>query len=368
VVRLTTILRFAAVSLALVLSLAVSEPAGASIWSIQRAPARPGAGDTVLAAVSCTSAVACIAVGGPDAEPGMMLAERWDGAQWTIQPVPKPSRSIQSFLTGVSCTSASDCLAVGYSVDARGASAALATRWDGSRWRSAPIPRPAGSELSLLSGVSCGAASACTAVGGVESRAGVWFALVERWDGARWTFQRTPRVSYSELTGVSCASAAACTAVGLYAEGEIVEHWNGRKWWLDRSRGIASGDTELTAISCAAATACIAGGGVVIPSMVTWPVLQRWSSGRWSVGPMPAQPPGMVYGVSCTSKADCAAVGSDALVEELEGRGWSLDTAPDPNQGNLYGVSCTWRICFAVGSWVERSGREVPLVESTVSS
>jgi hypothetical protein len=70
--------------LAFVLSVAVSEPAGAAIWSIQRAPARPGARDSMLAAVSCTSPVACVAVGGPDAKPGLMLAERWDGARWTI--------------------------------------------------------------------------------------------------------------------------------------------------------------------------------------------------------------------------------------------------------------------------------------------
>jgi hypothetical protein len=203
---------------------------------------------------------------------------------------------------------------------------------------------------------------------GLPHRRVVWFTLVERWDGSRWTFQRTPRVQYSELTGVSCASASACTAVGLSPGGEMVEHWNGRNWWRDRSREVASGDAELTAISCTTPTVCLAGGGLVIPSMVTWPMLQSWSSGRWSVRPIPAQPPGMVYGVSCTSKTVCTAVGSDSLVEELEGRGWSIDRTPDPEQDNLYGVSCTGRTCFAVGSSVNRGGREVPLVESTLSS
>jgi len=350
--------------------MAVSESAGAKTWSIQRAPARAGARDSMLAAVSCTAPTVCIAVGGPDAEPGTMLAERWDGTRWTIQHVPKRAGAIQTFLTGVSCTSPSDCLAVGYSVDARGASTALAARWDGSRWRWTAISKPvaSGSELSLLGGVSCVAAGACTAVGSFENRAGVWFTLVERWDGSRWTFERTPRVQYSELTGVSCASASACTAVGLYAGGEMVEHWNGRKWWRDRSRELASNDTELTAISCTTATVCTAGGGLVIPSMITWPLLQSWRAGRWSVRPLSAQPPGMVYGVSCTSTTACTAVGSDSLVEQLQGRGWSIDRAPDPDQGNLYGVSCAGPTCFAVGSWVDRGGREVPLVESTVSS
>lgn len=353
---------------ALVLSLVVAARAGAAISSIQLAPARVGATDSVLAGISCTSPNACVAVGGPDAQPGTMLAEAWDGVRWTIEPTPKPTGSMQSFLDGVSCLSISDCLAVGYAVDPRGAVTALSVQWNGSSWTRQPIPTPVGSIATLLAGVSCTAQSVCTAVGSIENRAAVWFTLVERWNGSHWTIQRTPRVPDGQLAGVSCASASACTAVGLDVGGELVEHWNESRWRRDRSREIATGDTELNAISCTAPTACTAGGAAVIPSMIIWPLLQSWSSGRWSVRSMPGQPPGMVYGVSCTSRTTCVAVGSDSLVEERQGGRWSIDPAPGPDQANLYAVSCTGSTCMAVGSLIDPPGREVPLAESIVDS
>ena len=358
----------AAFFVALVLCLAGAGRAGAAIWSIQRAPARAGAIATVLAGVSCTSPEACVAVGGPDDEPGVMLAEKWDGGRWTIQPTRTPAGSIQSFLDGVSCLSISDCLAVGYAVDRRGVVTALSLRWDGSSWSQRRIPRPARSIATLLAGISCTSQSMCTAVGSAENRAAVWFTLVERWNGSHWTIQRTPRVPYGQLAGVSCGSARACTAVGLDVGGELVEHWNGTTWRRDRSHEIVTGDTELNAISCAAPTACAAGGAAVIPSTIIWPLLQSWSSGRWSVRPMPGQPPGMVYGVSCTSRTACVAVGSDSLVEERRGDRWSIDLAPGPEQANLYAVSCAGRTCMAVGSLIDPRGREVPLAESIIDS
>jgi hypothetical protein len=347
--------------------------AGAAVSSIQRVPTHTGATDTVLTGVSCTSPVACVAVGGPDQQPGIMLAERWDGTRWTIQSTPAPSGAVQSFLSGVSCTSLTDCMAVGFFVHPGGAVEALSLRWDGSRWTSQPIPRPAGAIVTLLNGVSCSSRSACTAVGTVESRgtaegtATVWFTLVDRWNGSQWAIQRTPRVRDSELNGVSCASATACTAVG-FDGGELVDHWNGNRWWVQRIGEIASSETELNAVSCTASATCAVGGGLVVPSTTTWPLLQRWNGGRWSARPTLAHTPGMVYGVSCASRNVCTAVGSDLLVEELRRGRWSVDLAPDPADGNLYGVACTGRTCVAVGSWIERGGGEVPLVESTIDS
>jgi hypothetical protein len=41
----------------------------------------------------------------------------------------------------------------------------LAEHWNGSRWAIQPTPNPTGQAPSVLSGVSCTAATACTAVG-----------------------------------------------------------------------------------------------------------------------------------------------------------------------------------------------------------
>jgi hypothetical protein len=65
----------------------------------------------LLSAVSCTSAVACTAVGsgaGP-------LAEAWNENRWAIEPTPSPKGAS---LNDLSCTSATACVAVGSSGEA----------------------------------------------------------------------------------------------------------------------------------------------------------------------------------------------------------------------------------------------------------
>jgi len=246
---------------ALVLSAVTAEPAGASIWAIQRAPAVAGAKDSVLQSVSCTAAVACIAVGGPDQRPGVMLAEGWDGSRWTVQPTPRPRGSIQSFLSGVSCVSESSCMAVGFAVDSNGAVRVVTTRWTGLSWALVPGAKGRRSIPSFLASVSCTSLTECTAVGASENRSGTFFPLVERWNGSRWLVQATPRLPDSQLAGVSCASARACTAVGDYAGvAELVEHWNGTRWSRDLRANLVSGESGLGAVSCTSPTSCAAGG------------------------------------------------------------------------------------------------------------
>jgi len=360
----------AAVVAAIVLSsfLVSAAGAGAVIWSIQRMPVPAGATSTVLHGVSCTSPDACTAVGGPDGRPGIMLAERWNGSRWTIQRTPRPAESILSFLDGVSCVSAWSCVAVGFVVDRAGADAVLTMRWDGSSWSMVRIAKPAGSIESVLESVSCTSQTACTAVGSSADRSGVWFTLVERWNGSRWSVQPTPRSPYSELLGVSCGSAHACTAVGGSADGsELMEHWSAGRWLTGHSLDLTMPESGLNAVSCMSATACTAVGEEVVPSTAVWPLLASWNDYRWSVQPLRGQPLGVVYGVSCTSRTTCTAVGADSLVEAMNGTRWTLERAPDPEQSNLFGVSCAGRICVAVGSWIDVSGWEAPLVESTIA-
>jgi hypothetical protein len=89
--------------------------AGAQQWIMQPLPAGNAA---KLAAVSCTSGTACMAVGnwsGPPTYGQLPLAERWDGQSWIVEsPVMRPG-AISVVLTGVSCVSSTDCIAVGMS-------------------------------------------------------------------------------------------------------------------------------------------------------------------------------------------------------------------------------------------------------------
>jgi hypothetical protein len=152
-------------------------------WVIQPAPKLPGGG---LTGVSCTSMVACTAVGslsGPSSPGPTTLAERWDGTKWRVQPTPV----LSGLFWGVACH-ASACTAVGLKVTGSGP-LTLAERWDGTRWRIQPTPNPPQGG-GFLSGVydinppvvACPSPSACTAV---TSYANVFqkVTLAEQWNG-----------------------------------------------------------------------------------------------------------------------------------------------------------------------------------------
>ena len=63
--------------------------------------------------------------------------------------------------------------------------------------------------------------------------------LAERWDGTSWTVQKTPHQQPRGLNAVSCGSATACTAIGPYhyvaREGNgqetlLAEEWDDVSW------------------------------------------------------------------------------------------------------------------------------------------
>jgi hypothetical protein len=222
-------------------------------WSIKPSPDLSG--ESALIAVSCVSATFCAAVGERNLR--RTLVERWDGAAWSIIPSPNPSKG--GVLTAVSCVSATDCTAVGF---VRGCcdhgtkfpADALAEHWNGTTWS---ITRSRGA--GPLYGVSCVAATDCTAVGtdgGTTS--------TEHWNGNKWSIihSPTPRGAIGELDGVSCVSAADCTAVGFSDNDRspddvaLVEHRNGQKWSI-----IPSSNPFPIAVSCVSATFCAAVSG-----------------------------------------------------------------------------------------------------------
>jgi hypothetical protein len=141
-------------------------------WSIQDTPVPAGH----LSGVSCVSASACVAVGSYRSPAGHQLAliERWDGTGWSTQNTPNPPGAPYSTLTGVSCTSQIACTAVGRYVSARGTGRALAERWNGVGWSIQQTPH-VGAGASLTA-VSCPSRRACIAVGTVYQAA-----LIERW-------------------------------------------------------------------------------------------------------------------------------------------------------------------------------------------
>jgi hypothetical protein len=212
--------------------------------------------------VSCVSAAACTAVGGYEPTGGgatRTLVESWNGTRWSV--VPSPNSGTPQALYGVSCVSAAACTAVGYYTGTGGITLnTLIESWNGTGWSVVPSPNP--SDDSVLKGVSCVSATACTAVGFGNPGTGT---LVESWNGTSWSVVPSPNPGTDNtLLSVSCASAAACTAAGYYDTNgtgivTLIESWNGTSWTRVPSPH-PGGDSELPGVSCATAAVCTAVG------------------------------------------------------------------------------------------------------------
>jgi hypothetical protein len=235
-------------------------------WRPLRTPTRK---DSELIAVSCVSSRACVAVGdfNPDSGTQLTLAERWNGKSWTLQRISHPAGVTQSMLTGVSCPTEKSCMAVGEWDSGR----ALAERWNGREWKIQRLD-PRGATSSLLNTVSCSSATTCTAVGfsthGYDGSLRE-VPLAERWNHSMWTIQPTPKVSaVSGLVGVSCVSATACTAVGSSStspagrDQTMAERWDGTKWTIQRTPT----EGRLIRVSCASRYECTAVGAILVNS------------------------------------------------------------------------------------------------------
>jgi hypothetical protein len=354
-------------------------------WTIQSTPNQIT--PDYLNGVSCASATACMAVGEyfttyPSA--GGTLAESWDGTSWTIPSTPNPTGASDSVLEAVSCTSANACTAVGYANQA-GTGVTLAERWDGTSWTIQSTPNPDGATRSGLSGVSCTSPSACTAVGGYTNQAGTGVTLAERWDGTSWTIQPTPNptsVSAAGLNAVSCSSASACTAVGGYdttgvTDVTLAERWDGTSWTIQTTPNSAGNGNLLNGVSCASATACTAVGQVT-SGLITSTLAERWNGIAWTIQPTPnpagAKDFSVFQGVSCASASACTAVGwySDTQGRDFTeaqrwgGGVWAIQATPNPplsRYSRLFGVSCTAvTVCTTVGFYYP-GGSDATLAE-----
>jgi hypothetical protein len=324
--------------------------AGSSGWARQNTP-NALAPATALNGVSCPSASACTAVGQYFNRAGYWaaLAEVRKGASWAVQSAPDPAGSTGVTLSGVSCTAAGACTAVGSYVDSAYHTVPLAEAWNGTAWTIQATPSPPGSTDSVLSAVSCTAASACTAVGYYIDSATDTVPLAEAWNGTTWTIQPTrspPGSPDNVLSGVSCTAPDACMAVGSFisdqAAGTLAEAWNGTSWTIQPTpRPAGHIDAFLAGVSCTAAGTCTAVGGYVTATLprAGRTLAEAWNGTSWRIQPTPsAANYSVLSGVSCAAAGVCMAVGARqavgrpelTLTESWDGSSWRIRATPSP--------------------------------------
>ena len=337
--------------------------------------------------MSCSSSSACTAVGeyyNPTKQYDLMLAEGWNGTEWKVQSTPQPSESEGNSLQAVSCSSSIACIAVGsYTPENGGGFHAFAERWNGTEWQVQSMPSPSEGEDSQLFGVSCSSPTACIAVGRYYNTTLLREQmLTESWNGSEWKLQSTAEPSggeKSQLIGVSCSSSTACTAVGLYYDPTITknayqplaERWNGTEWKAQTATNPTGAEgSELYAVSCASSTFCTAVGEYYNSGSEERKMLaESWNGTEWKTQSTPepggATEESRLTDVSCASSTSCTAVGQGAdealFADHWNGTEWGIQPTPvaEESAHNLRweGVSCTSsRVCVTVGYDYNDSG------------
>jgi hypothetical protein len=360
---------------------------GAS-WSIATTPDPSGAQISILSGVSCTSSSKCTAVGASEdgSDNITTLVENRKATSWSIEASPNPSGSEGGELNGVACTSTNACTAVGAYFDSSGDEDTLAEAWNGSSWSIQTIPNPSGATASLLGGVSCTSAGACSAVGTYLDSSGAQGALAEEWNGSSWSVEVTPNPSVAQestLSAVGCTSDGICTAVGAFIDSSgpemtLSEAWNGTSWSVQTTPNPSAAELSVLAgVACNSAGRCTAVGFYVDSSSVEITLGEAWSGTSWSIqttpNPKGAEENGLLA-VACTSASACIAVGTSLtdvnaiLAEGWNGTSWSIEATPSPSGSKaaaLEGVACTSSdACTAVGFYVDSAGLDVPLAEA----
>src|SRR5262249_10128715 len=198
-------------------------------WSIVSLPDPSGATATQLSGVTCPGPKICFAVGGAERGAGLKpLIERWNGTAWSVM---SGAASANGSLAAISCASALSCMAIGGAIE----------RYDGAKWT---LVSGADPDASLYA-VACPSSSSCFAVGETTGSGlyGTSKTLTEHWDGTTWMVVPNPNPANAQtavLFGVSCGSDTACVAVGnsslaspdddFRPTSTLVEQWDGTAW------------------------------------------------------------------------------------------------------------------------------------------
>jgi len=210
---------------------------------------------------------------------------------------------------------------------------ALIEHWDGRKWTVIRSPRG----VVTLGAVSGASARNAWAVGPNSALLPTSApTLSVHWDGHRW--RKVPVVQPAGLDVGGLGSGAAISATNVWAVGDhgslpdrtLIEHWNGVRWRLVRSPNLP-GDDVLSAVA------------VVSPANI------------WAVGED--------FDFTCTG-SPCPTV---TLVEHWNGTKWTIVPSPSPGQFGqtfLSGVSAlSGRDIWAVGNFSTGQMRANTLVE-----
>jgi hypothetical protein len=224
----------------------------------------------------------------------------------------------------------------------------VAWDWNGTEWRSISLPKlPGHVELHSVATLSATDAWAVGSRSGPSDQFRVTHALIDHWDGTRWTVAPIPATGPSVLWAVSAQSPNNVWAVGAtyhrnrqgkFAESGIhplLLHWDGAAW---RTVSVpwTRGGLELDQVATNGPDGVwvVSTGGQDVRRIL----VEHWNGVHWKRIPAPFGRHDPIRGFAATSANDAWAVGSyrqaghsHPLAAHWNGNTWQIAPIPSRN-------------------------------------
>ncbi len=273
---------------------------------------------------------------------GMTKAAPTSGCAWTLVSSPNSGTGANA-LSGVATVSSSNIWAVGYATSGT-AQQALIEHWNGTRWSIVPGPNPTGSTSSLLSAVTAISANNVWAVGYYLNSSNVDETLIEHWTGTSWSIVSSPNVTGSStnlLNGVTALNASNIWTVGEYFSSTglyqtLIEHWNGTSWHIVPSPNVPSDNNFLDGVSAASANEVWTVGESFSNFTPAKTLIEEWNGTSWSIVPSPntsSNGSSILFAVAAVSANDVWAVG-----DGYNSQGTSNNTLTEQWNGSSWSI------------------------------
>lgn len=303
-----------------------------SHWAIAAGPVNATAQGLIGIAAAPGSAVWAVGQVAAPNGPAGTLVEQESAGQWSVVASPSPG-TLRNALNSVAAISTKDVWAVGES-----AAGTLAEHWNGDNWNVVSTPNST-SFYNVLNGVSAVTSNDVWAVGSATVPGSGGQALIEHWNGEKWSAASGASASGATLYGVAALSASNVWAVGSSpGTGPLVEHWDGTRWSVVPTPTSVSGmfmsDYALYSIAAAAPDDIWTAGGMPVAncSSVAPALIEHWDGKQWAV--VTGLPQGVLHSLAFAGANDAWAVGqlgNDASMLHWDGKQWAaVQGAPLP--------------------------------------
>ena len=357
-------------------------------WTVQKTQLL-GTSDNSLGSVAGSSPTDVWAAGNylPDAKNSnqdatLTFAEHYNGKAWTVVRTPNAGPNFNSFY-GLAAAGG-EAWAVGDRLNGAYQDRALIEVWNGHLWSIADNPQP-GSLRDMLWGASASSRDDVWAVGDQQGGNGLFETLAEHWNGRRWTVTRTPDPGSAgnQLYAVSAVSKDDVWAVGQRLGGTVpdqalVEHWNGARWSVVSLPASVSSNVLLDGVTATRGGQVWVAGEADSPAGGGRPLIEHYIGGRWQVAKLPALPGGAnwsnLYGVVpgqgsvwvVGTYVDPATDNNNALVYRNVGGKWTISDFPAPGGSGgsdiLGGVTAIGGHLWIAGTYTTASSSRLPLI------